>query len=525
MAKGDNMKLTSPERIKEIDRYAIEVLNNSAEELMKRSALAVCERVFLALAPASSAVILAGGGNNGGDGYAAAIILSEKYNVTVFDLTEEGPKTPAALFYCGKCRELAEVGGLTLKKYLPNEENERCVKDADLIVEAALGAGAKFPPNQKLLDICRLISSSRAYKISVDIPLGINGGTGEAHKDTPVFDETVSLCFAKVGLYSYPARRFCGKITNYTLGLNSAEIEEIAGNKYTLTDFSAAKALMPKRDTAGHKGTFGKLVLAVGSEAYKGAARLALEAALRSGVGYTVWLGEESELCSLLSEFPEAIYKKRPSFREMKSEDIEKILTECKGSAVLLGSGAGRSENLKILAEKLMAEEGPPIVLDADAINSLSENPQGAVEILKASKRKVILTPHPLEFARLTGKTCEQINQSRLTEAENFARESRTVVVLKGAATVVTDGEKTYINSSGSTALAKAGSGDVLAGALSSLVASAYGSSPLVELAALAVFAHGTAADRLEEEYSVLGVTPSDLPKEIAKVYSSLQNS
>jgi len=263
-----------------------------------------------------------------------------------------------------------------------------------------------------------------------------------------------------------------------------------------------------------NKGTFGKLLMITGSSEFMGAAHLSLEAALRAGVGYVTYLGEK-ELCdSLVMKLPEAIYKPR-DIRKLDTDSLEKILEiSRKSTAILIGSGCPASDGLRLLVERLLTEEGAPIILDAGAFSALEHTEGYTVTLIKNSRRKVILTPHPLEFSRLSGIPVEDICSHRLTVARSFALANNCILVLKGAGTVVTDGNKTFINSSGSSALAKAGSGDVLAGFLSSVIAS--GVEPLAA-AAMAVYFHGRAGDELANELSEFGVIPSDLPREIAK--------
>ena len=172
------------------------------------------------------------------------------------------------------------------------------------------------------------------------------------------------------------------------------------------------------------------------------------------------------------------------------------------------------SDTLYAHLETILLTEGAPLILDADAINILATRREHSLELIRASVRKVVLTPHPLEFARLSGIPTSEVQSNRLRVARRFAKDNGCVLVLKGAGTVITDGNETYINSTGSSALAKAGSGDVLAGCLAAFVAS--GVSPL-RASALAAYLHGLATDSLSEELSDFGVIPSDLPREIAR--------
>jgi NAD(P)H-hydrate epimerase len=163
----------------------------------------------------------------------------------------------------------------------------------------------------------------------------------------------------------------------------------------------------------------------------------------------------------------------------------------------------------------LINSRGGPLVIDADAINSIAVYARDKKEFFKAANRPLILTPHPLELSRLCGISAEEINKNRELIAERIAREYGVVLLLKGYRTVVTDGETTYVNTTGSSALAKGGSGDCLSGFIASLLASK--NSDALKISALAAYLHGKAGDTLSEEYSDFGVTPSDLPKAMAK--------
>jgi NAD(P)H-hydrate epimerase len=213
----------------------------------------------------------------------------------------------------------------------------------------------------------------------------------------------------------------------------------------------------------------------------------------------------------MIKDFPEAIYY------PLTDEDFngrQAAELSARHTSTLIGSGSGISRELYEMTEKLITAEGGPLVLDADAINSLARF--GSAELLKKAKRRVILTPHPMEFSRISGISTEEINSARIKVAREFAKEHNCILVLKGAGTVITDGERVFINSSGSSALAKGGSGDALSGLMVSLLA--FLRDPL-EAAAAAVYIHGAAGDKLAEEYSEYGVTPSDLPKEMARVF------
>ena len=271
------------------------------------------------------------------------------------------------------------------------------------------------------------------------------------------------------------------------------------------------KAHFPLRQADSHKGIFGTVALSVGSNLYRGAAHLALGAALRSGVGYTRFVGDGELARELRMKYPEAIYH--------TEADTEKRIEQlCNRDSVVIGSGSGISESLCSLTRETVKASKGRVVVDADAINSVAR--YSSPTDLSTNGRRVILTPHLGEFSRISGLSVDEISADRISAAVSFARKYQLTLLLKGSGTLITDGERTLVNTTGSPALSKGGSGDVLAGLIGGL--SAYVTDPLIA-AALGAYLHGAAADRLTEEYSTLGVIPSDLPVAIARVMAEIE--
>ena len=292
--------------------------------------------------------------------------------------------------------------------------------------------------------------------------------------------------------------------------------------EHILNDFTAA-TILPQRDAYGHKGSFGRAFAYIGSKKFHGAAHLALEAILRGGCGYTELAGDRELVSSLLYKFPEVIYTALSPTEEISDKESEIICQKSSvANATLIGSGSDSSEKLCNLTVKLLSiDTAHPIILDADALNSIARYGK-ALDVIKAAKRPVIITPHEMEFSRITGLSVNEIRSNRSSIAERIAKDVGCIIILKGHNTVITDGNKTYVNATGNSALAKGGSGDALAGLLTSLVASARTS--LLDLSALACYIHGEAGDSLAAVYSDFGVTPSDLPREMAKTIKRLSD-
>ena len=288
---------------------------------------------------------------------------------------------------------------------------------------------------------------------------------------------------------------------------------------------SLAEKLLPERDPNGNKGTFGRVFSFIGSANYVGACHLATEAMLRGGAGYTVLASEDSVIDSVLQRFPEVIFKRVSETDNLRDSEIEEILkASASTDATLIGCGSGTSISLKGLTERLIETEcDSPLIIDADAINSIARYSKS--DVLKKAKRQLVLTPHPLEFSRLSNIPVEEIEKGRIGIAKEFAASHGCILILKGHRTVITDGETVYLNTTGSSALAKGGSGDALAGLIASLMASvsmAKSHTPC-EISALSCYVHGLAGDELSEVYSNFGVTPSDLPRQMAKILKRLE--
>lgn len=270
-----------------------------------------------------------------------------------------------------------------------------------------------------------------------------------------------------------------------------------------LTDKAYVKAHLPRRTAESNKGTYGRVLLLAGSGDMRGAAALATLGALRLGAGLVTLASTREVIDALSSSIYEALWLDRSTPDLLERSD--------KMQSIGIGCGMGQTAETKRLVSALLEREGAPLVIDADGINVL----HGRAYLLKEAKRKVILTPHPLEFSRLCGLSVAEIQSDREGSAKAFAKKYGVTLLLKGHHTVITDGENTFVNPTGSSALAKGGSGDVLCGMLCALLA--QGCTPL-DAAVIAAYLHGEAGQQLAKEYSEYGVLASDLPTAAAKL-------
>ena len=508
------MKLAVSSMISKIDNFSAKTLGLSVKTLMQKSGEAVADAVRSRVPSGSSVIVLAGKGNNGGDGYATAVNLMEEYKVAVFDIFGKGQKNEAGKYFL----ELFRERGGRIEMYEPTEEIHNEIKNCACVIDAVFGTGfvGEMPESIRPLAIT-VREAVETHKIAIDVPLGINPDDGSVSDFVISVEATVALSFIKPGIISYPARAYVGEIIYDSLGLPEDEIDKNFQFKYHLADFALVKSLLPRREKNSNKGSFGKLLMITGSEKYRGAAHLSAEAALRGGVGLVTFAGQSSLVGELRQKYPEIVYKETPPISDITDEEIEEICElSKKHTATLIGSGSDNTGGLLRLTLALLSSEGGTLILDADAINTLSEIGENGILAIRNANRKVIITPHPLEFARLINDEVALVQLHRLEKAERFAKENGAVVVLKGASTIITDGERVFINASGSSALSKAGSGDVLAGLIGAMCAQCSMSDEIA--ATVSVYLHGAAGDSLARSYSTYGVTPSDLPKKIAEL-------
>lgn len=495
------MYTVSPETIKHADALASEKYGIPELTLMKNAARACFIHVPYSLG--SKIVILCGKGNNGGDGYKLAAFLKKfTYKVAVINVFDCIPNTETAQKVYNECIE-------TGVKILPSDRYSEIIERADVIIDALFGIGfhGNIEKDSKIGKMLTLCNSANAERIAVDVPSGINSADGTAGDVVFKADITITMAYIKTGMLSYPAKEYCGEIKLANIGYPHELCSEIPKDAL-IPDDKYIDEIIPKRELNTHKGTYGRLLMYCASENMTGAGVLAANGALRSGCGLINLAGSKETVNKLQMHLIEPIFS-------VLSEDTlseELVCLSQKATAALCGCGLGVSEKSKEAIISLIKNSSCNIILDADGINMLCGN----TLILKEARKTPILTPHPLEFSRLIGKSVDEVQANRINLAREFAKEFGCVLVLKGAGTVIASPDgRLAINTSGNPGLAKGGSGDVLAGIIASLCA--QGLSPF-DSAAAGVYLHGKAADLLKKRISEYGFLPSDLPRTVAKL-------
>lgn len=503
------MYLPSIEQIREIDAFTIESEGISSIDLMERAALS-CTKYILNNFPIQTSIfVFSGPGNNGGDGFAIARqLLWAGYEVKVYYNSESKMSTD--------CKSNFNQ----LKTHAPNSiesfDSETIIEfpDSSIVLDALFGTGISKPISGTFAKMVDTINNSNLDIISIDIPSGMHGDENpERELKIVKAKKTLSFEFYKHCFLLPESELFTGKIEILPIGLKA---EEYFKNK-EIQNFSvaqkAARSLLQKRCNHAHKGNNGRALLIAGSKTMSGAAVLSTQACLKSGIGILHVSVPESIRMVLQITSPEAIIHAHP---DNQSFDFE-LIEQNKIDSIAIGPGLGvNAKNQKTLQTLFKNFKGQ-MVLDADALNILSQNKKRLSELPKNS----ILTPHPMEFDRLT-KTHKN-RAERLETLKLFCKEHQCYCLLKGAFTAIsTPDGKLYFNTSGNCGMATGGSGDVLTGIILALTAQNYSS---LDACILGVYIHGLAADiGLSEGESVESLLPRDIIKNIGKAFNQLRN-
>jgi NAD(P)H-hydrate epimerase len=477
-------------------------------------------------------VVLVGPGNNGGDGLVTARHLHDAGAHVTLYIWKRTPTDKDVNWQ--RCRErgLTEI---TAEDDSTFHRLREVLRHAHLVIDALLGMGVTRPVTGTLAEIVALVNQSRAARsyqvLSIDMPTGISSDTGAILEAAIYANITVATGLPKRGLLLYPGRVFAGQIMVAEIGIPPDDLENIMSK--TISREQASKLLPPRPDDA-HKGTFGKVLVVAGSLKYPGAAVLATAGAARAGAGL-VTLAAARSIVGGGGRNPEITLLPLPEGGRgtVGAEAAKEVLEGLEGyQALLVGPGIGQEEPTKEFLQRLLGMEEPrarsrvgfrvqteeerqeeeqrsqaqlpPMVLDADALNILA-GIENWHERLPAER--CILTPHPGEMKRLLGT--DELQADVVQVATDAARRWRQVVVLKGATTVIAapDGSNA-VHAAGNPALATAGTGDVLSGCITGLLAQGL---KLKDAALLGVYLHGAAGDLLREEMGDMGTLASDL--------------
>lgn len=452
-------------------------------------------------------VLLAGKGNNGGDAYVAAAHLRRirREEVVIYSVCELSELKGDAAFYAS-----ALAAGIRVE--VKNELASDDFRKGDIIIDGLLGTGSSGELREPFPSWIKAVNSSELPVAALDIPSGLDGSSGEIVSDAIKADLTVTIELPKCGLVTGRGAEYCGSIRVVDIGIPEEFINETP-SPFSVIFEEDARALLGRLPAQSHKNSKGRVLVIGGSSNYPGAPLLSAEAALRSGTGLvTLAIPASASRVSTISRA--IILREIPDggsgFFNFRSLDRLAELISVH-DAVVTGPGLSTEKEVFEIVE-MIASCGKPIVLDADALNIISLNPG----MLKPNP-KCIITPHPGEMRRLlAGFGMEELSYAdRITQASEFSKKVGIITVLKGNKTVVSDisGERIAVNSSGSPALATAGSGDVLSGITGTFLAQGFEAE---KAAAAAVFIHGLCGEI--SPFGNRGTIADDLPRLLPEV-------
>ena len=489
------MYLASSAHIKQLDNIATENFGIPVSTLMENTGKSIFDKIKENFSEKNFAVFC-GKGNNGGDGLVVARLIKESgWNVKIY-LTNSYD-------------DLSDASKIAFDKLNKNDIEilnvvDKVDEDA-VIIDAILGVSVKGSPEGICKTAIDKINMLNNKVISIDIPSGLSADTGKASGSVVNADYTYTLALDKIGLNVYPGITFAGKKEVLDIGI-PVEALKCLQFKNSVTDKEMAKSFLMKRKPDGHKGDFGKVGIIGGSLSMCGSVCMAADAALRSGAGMCYVFVPE-EIYNIVSiKLTEAIV--------LKESEIANYLDKL--DVIAIGMGYSQNGKIKHIMKMVLQKFEKPVVIDADGINFLANN----IELLKKKKCPAVLTPHPGEFSRLTGLTIDEVNSNRIFLASKYANELNSVVLLKGASTVVssTEGE-IRINSTGNSGMATAGSGDVLSGIIASLLAQGMN---LFDSASIGAYIHGLSGDIAKEKYTEYGMKATDLIDNIPYAFKNI---
>jgi len=504
--------------------------------LMEKAGSAIFEQIKICYPKLNSLLIVCGKGNNGGDGYIVArLAQQDKISVTTLALTAKAAIKGDALT---ALKQLENVGGDVVFSQNENDlmmANKQIDEfEGDLIVDCLFGIGLTGQFSPALKTVVNKLNANNADILSVDVPSGLSAETGNVygdHEDAIIAKQTVTFIALKKGLFTGQAANYIGELLFADLGLGELFRQQVSTVVY-LQNKNNLPQLIERKPTS-HKGNIGSILAIGGNQGMPGAIRLTAESALRSGTGLLSVCCHSSNQSIIFNGRPEMM------FAPCDADKLVNFPAYNNAKVIVIGPGLGQDQWAQQLFHLVINEphkKQPLVVIDADALHFLSVTPQ--------HNDAWVLTPHPKEAASLLNSTVEQVELDRFSAVKSIAIKYGGICVLKGAGSLISDGHKVWINTSGNAGMATGGMGDVLSGIIAALLLqksdlinkiesvnechydnqqSDIASLDLeLDAVRLAVYIHGKAADNIASRNGQRGLLASDLMIEIQKLVNDL---
>ncbi len=534
------MKAVTAGEMQQIDRVTIGERGIPAEVLMGLAGKAVADFAADEFAGLRSAAVVSGTGNNGGDGFVAAYLLAQRgIKVDIFIAGESSRVSPAAAVYLKVCL----ASGLSPVEILGDEAASRLTFSGyDLIIDAVFGTGFRGAARGAAAGIIRAVNSSVVPVLSVDVPSGLPSDGGAPEGGAVRACCTVTIGLPKISLVTYPGKEYAGRLHVADIGF-PRDLTASGSLSADLVDAGFVKGkLSAGRGFDAHKGSVGHLLLVGGFDFMEGAIMMSAMAALETGTGLITLLTTERARAAIAGAIPELITRAIPdlpgysgrkeslpegdtrasdALKKHIDNEIHRFFGEDRRyGAVIIGPGMGRGELSRLVffavMDSLQRHGIGKALIDGDGLFHLA----GYLKHGKpAGAENIIITPHFFEASRLFQRTVDEIKANRFDAALALSRETGCTSLLKGPATIVSDGTRSLVNTSGNPALATAGSGDVLSGIIGALLLRAM---PALDAAGSGAYLHGLAADLYVKENAVTIMKATDIIKYIRRAMSEI---
>ncbi len=516
------MRVLNTDQMREADRRTIHEIGIPSIVLMEnagRQAVAAMEAAFEDLT-LSRVAVLCGRGNNGGDGFVVARTLVQRgVDTSVFLIGSVSDVQ-------GDARTNIEVLGrigLTVVEITSAQEWELHfseISECEVIVDAMLGTGFHGELTGLLQTVVADVNAIAVPVVAIDLPTGLSADAAEFDGVAIEASMTVTLAAPKIPLIFPPADSHAGDLVIADIGIPYPVIDDLGGPYLELLTRERMREIVPVRASDSHKGDFGRVLIVAGSRGRTGAAHLAAIGALRSGAGLVTVATPRSCAPIIASMAPEYMTE---SLDETPSGAIDFAaldrLFELDADVIAVGPGLGRDPSTVAFVHGLLERAGVPLILDADALNAFSGDPD---RLMGKDGVDVIVTPHPGEMSRLLGISIESLQVDRLEQARQFAASHRAHVVLKGHRTVIAGPEgRSFVNLTGNAGMATGGTGDVLTGMIAAWVAQLLDAEAACKLA---VYLHGMAGDMAAADEGEAGLVASDLVGRLGDAVLELTN-
>ncbi len=498
------MKVLTADEMRAVDRRTME-MGIPGVVLMENAGHRVVEFLSETFAPVAGhhIAILCGKGNNGGDGFVVARQLYTRLRPRRLDVVLASSPDELRGDAAENLRMLLACGCPVTGEIAP------AMREATIVVDALLGTGLKGPATGRMAGLIREINKGfpRAKIVALDIPSGLGSDSGSVEGDVVRADYTVTFTAPKVGQVMPPGCDYVGDLRVCPIGSPPELMEKDDSICLSLIEATSFARLFAPRDRGAHKGDFGHVLVIGGSRGKTGAAAMAGVAALRAGAGLVTVASAESAIGSIASHAPEIMTEPLPeteagsiSLRAFDGDRLSSIIE--RKTVIALGPGLGTHPETGEVARRLAATVSAPLVVDADGLNALAGG--------EIRGQALVLTPHPGEMARLTGKSVAEVQADRIGTARTFSTGRGVTLVLKGQRTLIAfpDGQ-VWINPTGSPAMASGGSGDILTGLIAGLLAQ-FPAEPASAVAA-AVYLHGLAGELGAAEIGEKALVATDL--------------